>query len=230
MRRQRWDELPLEPVLTAVGGGASGCEEREASSLAAFEREYRLGGRLGAGGFASVHVATHRASGLKIAVKRLEAKQMRLEDMRQEVEVLSALNHPHVVRTCGAFWRADLSEVLLLEELMAGGDLFSWIRKRRGADGKDDRSLRHDEMARLVSELLLGLQHLHNHGILGTHQSSRRERRLCSSQVAELNRRPSPGHQTGKSAHGGAWRRGGAANIRLWAVRAPTQTRERGLS
>ena len=89
-------------------------------------------------------------------MKRLSDRLMSVSDMRTEVEVLSALAHPHVVRVVGVFWevRADRSEFLLLEELAAGGELLAWI-------GQRGRPLRPVEQARLTAQLLRGLGHLH---------------------------------------------------------------------
>lgn len=165
-RRQRWEALLLEPVVMASDKGGGGDEEANDTSLAAFKKAYELGGKLGAGGFASVHIATHRITGEKIAVKRLEGGSMGREEMKLEVEVLRALRHRHVVQMLGAYYPADLSEVFLLEELMSGGDLFEWMSERRFKNGERGRPLRHDEMARLCSEMLLGLQHMHSHGVL----------------------------------------------------------------
>ena len=164
-RRQRWEALLLEPVVTATGT-CGVAEDAGDNSLAAFKKAYELGGKLGAGGFASVHIATNRKTGEKIAVKRLESGSMGIEEMKLEVEVLRALRHEHVVNMLGAFYPSDLSEVFLLEELMSGGDLFEWIAKRRDKTGNLGRPLRHDEMARLSTEMLLGLQHMHEHGVL----------------------------------------------------------------
>jgi serine/threonine protein kinase len=182
-RRQRWEALLLEPVVMTTGKAGAGCDDEDnGTSLAAFKKTYELGGKLGTGGFASVHIATHRQTGEKIAVKRLEGGSMGLEEMKLEVEVLRALRHSHVVQMLGAFYPPDLSEVYLLEELMSGGDLFQWMAERTHKNsggntnsghqnsghknGGRGRPLRHDEMARLCSEMLMGLQHLHSHGVL----------------------------------------------------------------
>ena len=57
------------------------------------------------------------------------------------------------------------SQVLLVEELKLGRELFEWVGARRGTSG-DSAPLGTAAIVRLVSELLCGLRHLHEYGVL----------------------------------------------------------------
>ena len=145
----QWTELKT----TSLG------EQSATTSIEAFHATYVLAEAIGSGAFASVRAAVCRATKLRVAVKRLLAHSMSTAEMETEVQVLRALDHPHVVRMLGAFWSSDASEVLLIEELMLGGELFQWV-KRRG------RPLVRTEHRRLARELLRAVAYLHRNGVM----------------------------------------------------------------
>ena len=62
-----WTELPMR--------SEHGELTEEAQTAESFNAEYELKGRLGAGGFGSVHAAVRRSDGERVAVKRLAARQ-----------------------------------------------------------------------------------------------------------------------------------------------------------
>jgi serine/threonine protein kinase len=53
--------------------------------------------------------------------------------MRQELQILSGLSHPNIVRVLGGSIKPQT--LLLVEELMTGGSLHSWLHKVM-VDGK----------------------------------------------------------------------------------------------
>lgn len=65
-----------------------------------------------------------------------------------------------MLRTLGAFWSASGSELYLIEALASGGELFDWVRARKGS------TLAEVEQRRIAYELLEGLRYLHEHGVI----------------------------------------------------------------
>ncbi|KAL4150561.1 hypothetical protein PRNP1_009963 [Phytophthora ramorum] len=68
--------------------------------LASFHRFYKLGRKLGSGAFSVVHIATHRETRKQVAVKCIAKASLGPQDvhsLKQEVEVMSSLNHPNIV-------------------------------------------------------------------------------------------------------------------------------------
>jgi serine/threonine protein kinase len=47
--------------------------------------------------------------------------------MRQELEIMSGLSHPHIVRVLGGNIKPQT--MLIMEELMTGGSLHTWLYK-----------------------------------------------------------------------------------------------------
>ncbi|KAL1525167.1 hypothetical protein AB1Y20_020038 [Prymnesium parvum] len=156
LRAQRWTELQTRPMDDGSPAGAA-----HDNDLQAFGRAYKVGRRIGAGGFGTVLLAVERATGERVAVKQLSSRDMTMGDIHREVEVLRALDHPNIVRVIDIFWNEDKSHVFLVEELQLGKELFQWVRALGGG-----RRLRPHLAARLVSELLCGMRHLHERGVI----------------------------------------------------------------
>lgn len=63
--------------------------------------EYIVGSRIGSGSFAVVRLATHRQSGMKVAVKEIDKKLLNpkvSENLLKEISILSTVNHPNIIR------------------------------------------------------------------------------------------------------------------------------------
>ena len=157
-------------------------------SLEAFKEVYAIGPKLGSGSFASVFMATRKRSGRKVAVKHLKTSReadVSEADIREEADIMSKLDHPHVIHTHDAFWGFRGSDgggggsgtssssssssssgssrkgIWIVEELCEGGPIFRWL-KERSSDVRASEALHR----RLTAELLAGLSYLHTHGIL----------------------------------------------------------------
>ena len=57
---------------------------------------YRVGKLLGAGSFAAVFLATHRLTGLLVALKVLD--NTRASTIDREIEMLRRLNHKNIIK------------------------------------------------------------------------------------------------------------------------------------
>mmetsp|Transcript_33564 Transcript_33564/g.38568 ORF Transcript_33564/g.38568 Transcript_33564/m.38568 type:complete len:127 (+) Transcript_33564:45-425(+) len=99
---------------------------------------YKLEEELGAGSFAVVKKAVHKMTGQAYAVKIINRNEMEEDDevaLRTEVEILSQLEHPNVVKMVEVFDEEDFMYIVL--ELMTGGELFDRIVEKESYSEKE---------------------------------------------------------------------------------------------
>ncbi|CAK9868918.1 unnamed protein product [Sphagnum jensenii] len=99
-----------------------------------FKAKYTLGKLLGHGQFGYTYVAIQKATGMRVAVKTIEKKQMTLpisvEDVKREVKILDTLSgHENVVQFIASFEDNDL--VYIVMELCEGGELLDRILAKK---------------------------------------------------------------------------------------------------
>ncbi|WVZ62827.1 hypothetical protein U9M48_012527 [Paspalum notatum var. saurae] len=128
-----------------------------------FEARYSLGKLLGHGQFGYTFAAVDRASGERVAVKRIDKNKMVLpvavEDVKREVKILKALQgHENVVHFYNAF--EDDNYVYIVMELCEGGELLDRILAR-----KDSRYSEKDA-AVVVRQMLKVAAECHLHGLV----------------------------------------------------------------
>jgi serine/threonine protein kinase len=95
---------------------------------------YRIGRVLGRGAFGKVNLACHKVCEHLVAIKSIEKKVLRNEKeqkkrVMQEMTILKQSNHPNVVRLYDSF--ETPRHMCFVMELCQGGDLLSYVRKRR---------------------------------------------------------------------------------------------------
>ncbi|CAL9102624.1 calcium-dependent protein kinase 18-like [Musa acuminata AAA Group] len=128
-----------------------------------FERRYSIGKLLGHGQFGYTFVATDKANGDRVAVKRIDKNKMILpvavEDVKREVKILKALKgHENVVHFYNAF--EDDSYVYIVMELCEGGELLDRILAK-----KESRYTEKDA-AVVVRQMLKVAAECHLHGLV----------------------------------------------------------------
>ena len=63
--------------------------------------DYIMGPSIGSGSFAVVYRSRHRASGLEVAIKEIDQRQLSpkvKEHLFKEISILSTIKHPNIVR------------------------------------------------------------------------------------------------------------------------------------
>ncbi|KAI4355327.1 hypothetical protein L6164_004110 [Bauhinia variegata] len=92
--------------------------------------DYILGPRIGSGSFAVVWRSRHRHTGLEVAVKEIDKKQLSRkvsENLLKEISILSTIDHPNIIRLFEAIQTQD--RIYLVLEFCGGGDLDAYIRR-----------------------------------------------------------------------------------------------------
>ncbi|CAE7202324.1 CPK3 [Symbiodinium natans] len=109
--------------------------------------------KLGEGGFGFVVEAKNFGTGNRYAVKKVskaKAKQKRLE-IRSEIDIMKLTDHPNVVKLHETF--EDKSQMYLVMELCAGGDLDKHMKGQGGPYSEHQAAILMDQILKAVSYL-----------------------------------------------------------------------------
>ncbi len=94
---------------------------------------YVIGRMLGKGAFGKVNLCVHKLSQKLVAIKSLHKHFLESEHnnskLQNEISILRLLRHKNVIRLYETF--STDSYLLIVLELCSGGDLLSYVRKRR---------------------------------------------------------------------------------------------------
>ncbi|XVE82484.1 hypothetical protein DITRI_Ditri16bG0008500 [Diplodiscus trichospermus] len=128
-----------------------------------FDKRYAIGKLLGHGQFGYTYVATDKANGDRVAVKKIDKNKMVLpiavEDVKREVKILEALKgHENVVQFYNAF--EDDCYVYIVMELCEGGELLDRIL------AKKDSCYSEKDAAVVVRQMLKVAAECHLHGLV----------------------------------------------------------------
>ncbi|XP_063213439.1 LOW QUALITY PROTEIN: death-associated protein kinase 2-like [Chroicocephalus ridibundus] len=123
---------------------------------------YELLETLGSGHFGVVRRCRERSTGTFYAAKCVKTRRCRgsrrgLEraQVEREVTILRQLRHPNIMRLHDLF--ASRAEVVLVLELMGGGELFDFIAEKE--------MLSEEEAIEFLGQILRGVEYLHAHRI-----------------------------------------------------------------
>lgn len=126
-----------------------------------FENFYEVGEDIGSGQFAIVRKARHRETDVEYAAKFIRKKRgggrrgAKMEDIQREVNILSMIDHPNIIHLLEVY--ETRTEVILVLELVSGGELFDYISE------KDHLS--EEEASTFIKQILEAVQHLHSKSI-----------------------------------------------------------------
>ncbi|KAH9599396.1 Protein kinase domain [Trypanosoma melophagium] len=131
------------------------------SKALTFDQHYELLEEIGKGGYGTVwkccrrHDALKRPYGVKI-INKPQAGARGLKEVMGEVETMSLLSHPNIVRLEETF--QDDEHLWIVMEYMPGGELQRALRR----DGYFSES----QARRITTQLLLALEFIHQKGIV----------------------------------------------------------------
>nr|CCA23247.1 protein kinase putative [Albugo laibachii Nc14] len=122
---------------------------------------YKVGALLGRGGFGEVRLGTHQLTNDKVALKFILKSEMGslgdVERTTTEIQCLTALNHPNIIKLNRVV--NEPNHVVLLIELLEGGDLFHYLRNVPGG------YIAEEEGVDLFNQILAGVGYAHNQHI-----------------------------------------------------------------
>ena len=151
-------------VIAAIGRDPSGGKSPAARPDDSFQPrdfgQYRLLGKLGAGGMGTVYKALHKRLEKVVALKMLPADRMRDESavarFEREIQIIGKLEHPNIVAAHDA-GETDGIHYLVME-LVDGIDLSALV--------KCIGPLPVAEACEIIRQAALGLEHAHQHGMV----------------------------------------------------------------
>ncbi|ELT88671.1 hypothetical protein CAPTEDRAFT_183765 [Capitella teleta] len=128
-----------------------------------FEEFYHIGEPIGSGQFAVVRKCKLKETNVEYAAKFIKRKRTKssrrglsIEDIQREVSILSAIDHENIVKLYDVY--ENKSEVILVLELVCGGELFQFLAERE--------KVNEDEAVEFLKQILEGVRHLHEHSIV----------------------------------------------------------------
>ena len=121
---------------------------------------YKIGRLLGKGAFGKVNLALQKLSRRLVAIKSINKKFLKdehsLRKIENEVSLLRVMRHKSVVKLFETF--ETEKHYLFVMELCAGGDLLSFVRKRRKLN---------ETLAKyLFKQIIEGIGYIHSKNIL----------------------------------------------------------------
>lgn len=119
---------------------------------------YRYGRILGSGYFGKVHMAYHRLSGGKVAIKTLRKKEYlraKMDWPPREIAVLKAIEHPHIYRLLDTVTLSDRIHLVL--EFVEGRELCEIV---------ETESIPEEVARYLWRQILTGVAYLHDNNIV----------------------------------------------------------------
>lgn len=160
-------EMPIsldhedDEVFVASGGQAPGPASPTASTFrhCSVEELYELLEKLGSGHFGVVRRCRERNTGTFYAAKSVKMQRRKgsrlgldREQVEREVNILRQLEHPHIMRLHDIF--ASSAEMVLILELIQGGELFDFIAEKE--------LLTEAEAIEFLKQLLQGVSYMHS--------------------------------------------------------------------
>ena len=123
---------------------------------------YKYGRLIGQGAFGKVNLGLNVLTGRVVAIKSFNKKSLdspNNENMKKiiyETNLMRKLNHPNITKILEMF--EDEKYILIIMEYINGGNLFSFVKKRRKLSEKISKFL--------FRQIILGINHIHSQNIV----------------------------------------------------------------
>ncbi|XP_073222217.1 SNF1-related protein kinase catalytic subunit alpha KIN10 isoform X1 [Cicer arietinum] len=148
-----------------AGRGGSGAD--------LFLPNYKLGKTLGIGSFGKVKIAEHVLTGHKVAVKILNRRKIKNQEMeekvRREIKILRLFMHPHIIRLYEVI--ETPTDIFVVMEYVKSGELFDYIVEK----GR----LQEDEARNFFQQIISGVEYCHRNMVV--HRDLKPENLLLDS-------------------------------------------------
>ena len=122
---------------------------------------YLYGRLIGQGAFGKVNIGLNILTGRVVAIKSFNKKTLNkngdnMKKILYETNLMKKLNHPNVTKILEMF--EDDEYILIAMEYINGGNLFSFVKKRRKLSEKTAKFL--------FRQIILGIKHIHSQKIV----------------------------------------------------------------
>ncbi|CAL8323164.1 unnamed protein product [Lota lota] len=146
------------------------------------KHRYELLETLGRGTYGKVKKAIERHTGRVVAIKSIRKEKIKDEQdmvhIRREIEIMSALRHPHIISIYEVFENKD--KIVIVMEYASKGELYDYISERRRLG---DRETRH-----FFRQIVSAVHHCHKNGVV--HRDLKLENVLldenCNIKIADF--------------------------------------------
>ena len=120
---------------------------------------YKIGRLIGQGGFAKVNLGLNVLTGRVVAIKSFNKTKktkygdnLNMDKILYEINLMRKLNHPNITKILETF--EDEKFYFIIMEYINGGNLFSFVKKRRKLSEKVAKFL--------FRQIILGIKHIHS--------------------------------------------------------------------
>ena len=123
---------------------------------------YKYGRLIGQGAFGKVNLGLNVLTGRVVAIKSFNKKNLdspnneHMKKIIYETNLMRKLNHPNITKILEMF--EDEKYILIIMEYINGGNLFSFVKKRRKLTEKISKFL--------FRQIILGIKHIHSQNIV----------------------------------------------------------------
>ena len=122
---------------------------------------YLYGRLIGQGAFGKVNIGLNILTGRVVAIKSFNKKTLskngeNMKKILSETDLMKKLNHPNITKILEMF--EDDEYILIAMEYINGGNLFSFVKKRRKLSEKTAKFL--------FRQIILGIKHIHSKKIV----------------------------------------------------------------
>lgn len=133
------------------------------------EGSYALLDTIGKGAYGTVYKAIWRERARHVAIKRVSRTRLSSDEkkaLQAEILLFQNLNHPHIVNYIETVDQPDSPFLDIVMEYVEGGSLFHMVDPIRRSLDTGKLVLEETVVAHFVREVVLGLQYLHQQGIV----------------------------------------------------------------
>jgi serine/threonine protein kinase len=123
----------------------------------------RVEKKLGQGSYGSVYLVFDSKAEKHYVMKRIKVKGLQeteLLDCKREIEILSVLKHPNIIRYQRSF--VAKGSLCIVMDYAEKGDLYVQVKEQK----KVGEYFREEQVLNWFVQACLGLQHIHSHKIL----------------------------------------------------------------
>ena len=134
---------------------------------------YEIKGKLGNGKFGLVKLGINKFTKEKVAIKIMDKSKMDTSDIglvRTEIEILKICQHPNIIRLYDIFENVDYMYIIM--EYCPGGDLFTYLEKRKFSISEERASI-------IMHKMCAAVYYIHKYGIV--HRDLKPENVLMTS-------------------------------------------------